>query len=173
MNDNMTLTLRPISAGDIADVMRIQAQCYPVSMQEPEDVVLSRIEAAGHTSLVAHAGNAGVCAYVFAYPGKLGGVTKLNRAFALPVNPDTLYIHDLAVPPGAAGKGLARKLVAGLVDLAGARRLVHAALVSVQDSQAFWERLGFAVTQPDSPGSREALATYPGGACYMTMPLEP
>jgi GNAT superfamily N-acetyltransferase len=118
MNDNMTLTLRPISAGDIADVMRIQAQCYPVSMQEPEDVVLSRIEAAGHTSLVAHAGNAGVCAYVFAYPGKLGGVTKLNRAFALPVNPDTLYIHDLAVPPGAAGKGLARKLVAGLVDLA-------------------------------------------------------
>jgi ribosomal protein S18 acetylase RimI-like enzyme len=170
----MTLTLRAIRENDLGEVMRIQAQCYPASMQEAQDVVLSRIEAAGHTSLVAYyAGNEAVCAYVFAYSGILGAVTKLNRPFVLPAGPDTLYIHDLAVPPSAAGNGLARKLVAGLVHLARERRLAHAALVSVQDSQVFWERLGFAVTPPHSPASREALATYPGGACYMARRLDP
>jgi ribosomal protein S18 acetylase RimI-like enzyme len=169
----MSLKLRPIGAHDLAGVMRIQAECYPPSMQEPEDVVLSRIDAAGHTSLVAHAENGAACAYVFAYPGRLGSVTELNRRFTLPFDADALYIHDLAVPETAAGQGLARKLVARLFTLASERRLAHAALVSVQNSQAFWERLGFAVTPARDANSLAALASYPGGACYMTRRLYP
>jgi GNAT superfamily N-acetyltransferase len=168
--DKMILKLRQMCEGDLAEVMRIQAECYPTSMQEPEAVVLSRIAAAGGTSLVAHVEGV-ACAYVVAYPSVQGGVTRLNHPFELPTEPDTLYIHDLAVPPGAAGRGLARKLVAGLVDRALARGLAHAALVSVQDSHAFWERLGFAVTHKHSQDALAALATYPGCALYMTRRL--
>jgi ribosomal protein S18 acetylase RimI-like enzyme len=169
----MIFKIRPIGEEDLADVMRIQAECYPSEMQEPEAVVLSRIVAAGGTSLVAHAGDKAVSAYVFAYPTMQGAVTRLNHPFTLPAGPDTLYIHDLAVPASAAGRGLARRLVAGLVDRARERGLVHAALVSVQDSHAFWERLGFAVETEHSPDGLAALATYPEGARYMTRRLAP
>jgi ribosomal protein S18 acetylase RimI-like enzyme len=167
----MTLKLRPVGANDLAEVMRIQAECYPVSMQEPEDVVRSRIATAGHTSLLAHTDDGAACAYVFAYPGTLGKVTTLNDPFALPAAPDTLYIHDLAVPPSAAGRGLARQLVARLLTLAYEHRLAHAALVSVQGSQGFWERLGFSAAPAHGTGARVALASYPGGACYMARRL--
>jgi GNAT superfamily N-acetyltransferase len=164
----MIFKLRPICEDDLAEVMRIQAECYPTGMQEPEAVVLSRIVAAGDTSLVAHAGGHAVCAYVFAYPTMQGSLTRLNHPFKPAASPDTLYIHDRAVPPSAAGRGLARNLVAGLVDRALERGLGHAALVSVQDSHAFWERLGFVVEHGHGDGALDALATYPEGARYMT-----
>jgi len=79
--------------------------------------------------------------------------------------PDTLYLHDLAVAPRAAGQGVARRLVGAMLARAGGLR--HSALVSVQDSRPFWESLGYAVAAGD-PG---ALATYPADALYMTKSL--
>jgi hypothetical protein len=38
----MTVNVRAIRPDDLAEIMRIQAQCYPPPMQEPEDVILSR-----------------------------------------------------------------------------------------------------------------------------------
>jgi hypothetical protein len=43
----------------------------------------------------------------------------------------------------------------------------------VQDSHAFWKRLGFAVTCKVSQDALAALATYPEGALYMTRRLAP
>ena len=160
------MRIGPMARGDLADVLDVQAACYPPAMQEPAHVVLARLAASPGTVLVAR-DDAGVCAYLFAYPARLGKVTPLGGAFAVPAEPDTLYLHDLAVAPRAAGQGVARTLVARLHDDAAARGLRHAALVSVQDSLAFWQSLGYA----PAAGDGAALATYPCPAQYMTKRL--
>lgn len=161
-----TIRLQPMEAGDLAGALAVQAACYPPAMQEAADVVLARLWASPDTVLVARDAD-GVCAYLFAYPSRLGKVTPLGGAFALPPVPDTLYLHDLAVAPRAAGRGLARRLVARLLDHAAVRGLPHAALVSVQDTRRFWEGAGFTCAHGDAA----ALATYPADAAYMARHL--
>jgi len=150
-------------------MLAVQAACYPPAMQEPGPVVLARLRAAPGTTLVACDGQ-GICGYVVAYPSRLGAVTPLGERFEPAPDADTLYIHDLAVAPRALGQGLARRLVAGLFERAPALGLPSAALVAVQDSRRFWEGQGFAAGGP-AHGSAQALASYPGGALYMTRTL--
>jgi GNAT superfamily N-acetyltransferase len=156
----------PMRESDLDAVLAVQSACYPPAMQEAADVVLNRMRASPDTVLVARAGD-GVSGYLFAYPSRRGKVTPLGGAFALPADADTLYLHDLAVAPRAAGQGIARRLVARLLEHGAGRGLAHAALVSVQDSRRFWESLGYAST----PVGDGALAGYPPGALYMTRRL--
>ena len=166
MTTRSSTLIRAIHEDDLDAVLRVQAACYPPAMQEPRAVVLSRLRAAGGTTLVAvHGGS--VCAYVFAYRSTTGAVTPLDAEFEVKENSDTLYIHDLSVAPAAAGLGIARQLVERLRLLAAGAGLTQCALVSVQDSQAFWERLGFHATACEGEGARLALASYPPGAIYM------
>lgn len=166
MSRHDPITLRPIREDDLDAVLRVQAACYPPVMQEAADVVRARIRAAGATSFVADSGGA-VRAYVFAYRSSKGAVTPLDAPFEVQEAGDTLYIHDLSVAPDAAGQGLARQLVERLLALAGAQGLGHCALVSVQDSQRFWERLGFREAACGDAAARQALASYPPVALYM------
>lgn len=166
MARNDFILLRPIREDDLEAVLRVQAACYPPAMQEARAVVLSRIGAAGDTSFVAGC-DGQVCAYVFAYRSSRGAVTPLDAPFEVVDGGDTLYIHDLSVSPAAAGRGLARLLVERLQALARERGLDHCALVSVQDSQRFWERLGFRETGCVDTAARLALASYPAPALYM------
>jgi len=152
-----------MSEADLHAVLAVQAACYPPAMQEAAAVVLARLRTAPGTVLVA-CDAAGVCAYLFAYPSRLGAVTPLGAGFDAVPDADTLYLHDLAVAPRALGLGLARRLVASLLD--SHKALPWAALVAVQDSRRFWEGQGFAVQDAGEEGVRR-LATYPGGALYM------
>lgn len=164
--DTHTATIRLMTEQDLPAMLAVQAACYPPAMQEPAGIVLARLRAASGTTLVAD-GADGVCAYVFAYPSRLGAVTPLGARFAPAPDADTLYIHDLAVAPSALGQGLARRLLAGLSKRARTLALPHAALVAVQDSRRFWEGQGFAVRDAGQDLAA-ALATYPDGALYMT-----
>ena len=166
MSRHDPITLRSIREDDLDAVLRVQAACYPPVMQEAADVVRARIHAAGATSFVAESGGA-VHAYVFAYRSSKGAVTPLDALFEVQEAGDTLYIHDLSVAPAAAGQGLARTLVERLLALAREQGLDHCALVSVQDSQRFWERLGFRETACGDAAARLALASYPPVALYM------
>lgn len=160
---------RPMQEQDLDAVLAVQAACYPPSMQEPAEVVLARLRSASATTLVACDGE-GVCAYVFAYPSRLGRVTPLNAGFAPAPDGDTLYVHDLAVHPRAHGQGLGRRLADALFGAAREHGLVHGALVAVLDARRFWENLGFGVAVAGQGAA--ALATYPAGAVYMRRCLD-
>lgn len=170
-------TLRPVRATDLDAILRVQAACYPPSMQEPAAVVAARIAQAADTSFVAvHQDGAGldiVLAYLFAYRSRLGAVTPLDAHFEVDPQGDALYLHDLAVAPEASGLGLGRQLAAQLPALARDGQLPWCALVSVQDSRSFWERLGYRAAGCDTRAARTALATYPPPALYMTRPAHP
>lgn len=166
----MSFLLRPLTESDLAGVLLVQAECYPPAMQEPAEVVLARLRAAPGTCLAAVDGGE-VCAYLFAYPSRLGVVTELGAGFTPARDPNTLYLHDLAVARRALGRGLARGLVGRLLDGARERGLSWSALVSVQDTLAFWEGLGYRPTPaPPAPPGR-GLGSYPGAAVYMARPL--
>lgn len=156
---------------DLEAVLRVQAACYPASMQEPREVVLSRMRAAPGSCAVAVDAE-GVCGYLFAYPSRLGAVTPLDAPFEPAPDADTLYLHDLAIAPRAHGRGLARRLVRHLLDRGRALGLASSSLVSVQDTVAFWASLGYLEAGIDCPEARAALAGYPGSARYMRRSLD-
>lgn len=166
------ILLRPIHHDDLDAVLRVQAECYGPAMQEPAGVIRARLAAAADTAFAASVGGV-VLGYLFAYRSALGGVTPLGAAYAPAGAPDTLYLHDLAVSPRAAGRGLARALAGHALALARREALQWCALVSVQDSQRFWERLGYRAAPCRTVQARQALATYPPAALYMTRPAHP
>lgn len=163
------LTIRPIQPDDLDAVLQVQAACYPPAMQEAAGVVLERMLAAGETCVVAE-DEGGVCGYLFAYPSRMGKLTPLGAGFRPAPDADTLYLHDLALAPRAHGRGLARRLVHYLLAQAERRGLAWSALVSVQDTAAFWNMLGYEAGDP-GPDARAALASYPGTARYMVKRL--
>ncbi len=77
----------------------------------------------------------------------------------------------MAVLPTLAGRGVARVLLQSLWQHASAQGLQHAALVSVQGSQGYWERHGFALCSPHGDAQRQHLASYGTAAVYMRKPL--
>ncbi|KFC74482.1 GNAT family N-acetyltransferase [Massilia sp. LC238] len=162
--------IRAMRPADLDILLAVQAACYPPSMQEAGEVVLARMGAARESCIVAEDGE-GICAYLFAYPSRLGKVTPLGAPFEPAVEADTLYLHDLAVAPRAHGRGLARRLVEHLLAQARARGFTSSALVSVQDTAAFWGALGYQAGATSCDTARAALASYPGVARYMVRVL--
>lgn len=161
---------RRMTGEDIRSVLRIQEECYPPQMQEHEAIVRSRLEAASDTAWVAVADD-GICAYLFSYPSILGKVTPLGGSFHIPDEANALYLHDLAVSKRAAGLRIGPVLVRVALETAIAQGLTYSALVSVQDTSAFWSRQGYKVLQELDATQISNLHTYPGESCYMVRSL--
>ncbi len=70
-------------------------------------------------------------------------------------NPDTLYIHDVAVRKAYRGRKIADQMIQELFRLARNEGMAHSALVAVQGSENFWQKFGFVVNEriPYGPGS--------------------
>ena len=155
---------------DIGSVMLIQREQYTESFIEPETAIRARLANFPDTAWVADDGH-GVCAYLVGYRSVIGRVTPLCGNFAVHDNPDTLYLHDLAVALRAIGLGVG----GGLLHLAWqggiASGLRCSSLVSVQDSVAFWQRHGYAESSLAEGAQLAHLATYGSMARYMVRVL--
>ena len=169
----MTPFVRPMVLSDLDAVLDIQRACYGEGFLEGADVITRRIGSSVGLSCVAER-EGRVCAYLAAYRSHPGKLTPLHgdfEAVSEPISrPDTLYLHDLAVHPQAAGQGLALALLRHLWALGAAQGLRCSALVAVQGAQVFWQRQGYqeqALTEPDA---RTRLASYGAGASYMVRP---
>ena len=77
----------------------------------------------------------------------------------------------MAVLPAHAGQGLAHALLQPLWAQARAEGLRHSALVSVQGSQAYWQRQGYALHPLQDAAQQARLASYGEGAVYMARAL--
>lgn len=108
--------------------------------------------------------------YVLSHPWTRGALPALNALIgALPHQPDTFYIHDLALLPVTRGVGAAGQIVAALTKHAEAMGFPTMSLVAVNGSVPFWEKQGF-VTE-DRPELMEKLANYEDAARYMVKVL--
>lgn len=166
------MTPRPLTLPDLPGLLEVQRACYGAGFVESAEVFARRLASPAQCSLVLEDG-ARVGAYLAAYDSCLGKVTPLHGDFEAVPQPDTLYLHDMAVLPEWAGRGLARALLEPLWAQAGTRGLRQSALVSVQGSQGFWQRHGYTVQALQDAAQRQRLAAYGEGAVYMVRALPP
>ena len=167
---NTPPVLRPMTPSDLCAVLDIQRACYPGDFLESAEVITQRLRSPGNLSCVAERGGV-VCAYLAAYRSRPGKLTPLHGGFDTVAQPDTVYLHDMAVALAAKGQGLAQRLVEHLWAQGRSEGLVCSALVSVQGSQLFWERLGYRVHTLTEPVQQRNLDSYGAGACYMAKTL--
>lgn len=162
-------TLRPLLPTDVPDLLQVQAACYGPEYLESAEVYARRLACPHHCSwAVVAAGRPGLVGYLAAYWSDPGRITALHADFAAPESGELLYLHDMAVLPSLAGQGIASRLWQAARRQALARGVVRAALVSVQDSQAYWERQGFQTQLLDAESHQRLVHSYGSEAAYMT-----
>jgi GNAT superfamily N-acetyltransferase len=159
-NTLISSVVRPMLETDIPAVMQIQAECYPSSMLELEEIFRARLALTPATCWIWSSTSQGATAYLFSYPSNKDAVTPLGAQFKLAATADCLYLHDLAVAPGARGQRAGNALVAAALDHARAGGLEWSALVSVQQSQAFWSGLGYTPVEVEHSPAKENLGSY-------------
>jgi len=154
---------RHMMAGDLAQVEAIAEQVHPDYPEAPE-VFANRLALfpAGCFMAVAEGRALGYC---IAHPGRMGSPPPLDTLMkALPQAADCLYLHDLALLPESRGRRLGAALVARLEAVARANGFGRIALTAVNNSDGFWENLGF------EPSLCAALESY-GEATYRVKEL--
>ena len=164
---------RALTHDDLPGLLAVQRACYGAGFVESAAVFARRLASPANCSVVLERGGQ-VLAYLAAYRSLLGKVTPLHGDFVTVTAPnitDTLYLHDMAVLPSHAGQGLAQALLQPLWSEAAAQGLRYTALVSVQGSQAYWERQGYAAHALADAPQRACLARYGDGALYMVRSL--
>lgn len=163
-------TVCALAPQHLPGLLAVQQACYGAALIEGAQVFARRLASPANCSLVLE--DAGqVVAYLAAYESVRHKVTPLQGDFEAVAAPDTLYLHDMAVLPQCAGRGLAQALLAPLYARAATRGLQRAALVSVQGSQGYWARQGYAVRSLHCAVQRQHLASYGDGAAYMQQRL--
>ena len=161
---------RALTQQDLPGLLAVQLACYGAGFVESAEVFARRLASPANCSLVLESGGQ-VCAYLAAYHSVRGKVTPLHGDFNAAHCPDTLYLHDMAVLPSHAGQGLARALLQPSWSQAAAHGLRYTALVSVQGSQRYWQRQGYAEHALADAPQRACLASYGDGAVYMARRL--
>jgi GNAT superfamily N-acetyltransferase len=163
--------VRPLQAGDLEALLKIQLACYEPYFIESAQVYARRLASPVNCSLV-HDREGVVGAYLAAYRTRFGKVTPLHGDFdGAREEPDTLYLHDMAVLPAHAGQGMARALLERIWAHGRDEGLRYSALVSVQGTGEYWSRQGYAPRPLDDAHERLRLASYGEGAVYMTREL--
>lgn len=157
---------RPLAPADVPALIDVQAACYGAEFLEDAAVYARRLASPAQCSLAVAGDDGALLAYLAACWSVRGAVTPLHGDFAAHDAADTLYLHDLAVHPAHAGRGLAQALLGAAWHQARERGVDHAALVSVQGTGPFWRRQGFAPASAPA-----ALRSYGDDAVYMTRAL--
>jgi len=162
------IDIRMMTAVDIPAVLRIQAVCYAELTRESNESLHAKLIASQSTCLTASLEDS-VVGYLISLPWELSNPPILHaETCRLPLSPNCLYLHDLAVMPNARRCGVGRALVDAFLAQLRELDLGRASLIAVQNSAQYWERYDFrAVPLPESMKAK--LSTYGKSAVYMEL----
>ena len=159
---------RPMTPADLPRVGEIAAALHP-SYPESPAVFAERLALYPEGCHVLAPAGGALAGYVVSHPWLYQEPPALNTLIgALPAQPSTYYIHDIALLSEARGSKAAQDIVTALIDHARRVGFSNLSLVAVNDSQGFWQRLGFARVDG---GVRLAarLKSYDNEACFMAL----
>lgn len=159
---------RRAHAADLSAIDAIAARIHPDLPERPE-VLSEKMRLYPDGCRVLAAGD-DIAGYGLAHPWMCHHIPPLDDFLdRLPDAADCLYVHDVAVLPDFRG-GVARAYVAEIEELARVSGIATLALVSVYDTRALWERLGFRPVTPET-ALHAKLASYGASATYMLRDL--
>ncbi len=155
-----------MTRADLATVGHIAAEVHP---DYPEDAAVFeerlRLYPAG---CCVYADGSAITGYILSHPWIDRQPPALNTLLgSIPTGADTYYIHDIALLGQSRGKDSARAILRQLVELARTSGFMNLSLIAVNDSAAFWRRLGFEIVQ--DAALDEKLRSYDQQARYMTL----
>lgn len=160
----MTAAWRPMAPADLDTVLAVAAEVHPGYPESPA-VFAERLRLYPDGCLMAEQGGA-VVGYAVMHPGRLGCPPALDSCLGeLPGLADCLYLHDVALLPGARGSGLGAAAVGYARKLAVGKGLAWLALTSTPEARRYWDARRFVACE-DQPA---ALASYGGGMTYMVL----
>jgi len=137
------MQIRPLTTADLPRVQRIEADSYRADLREGEAPLLAKMALFRAGALGCFDGEE-LCGYAFALPWRTGQLIAVAQIVeTLPDHPDVMYVHDMVVAPAHRRKGVASLLFGEIARLAAKFDLPRFALVAVQGSEPFWQRLGF------------------------------
>lgn len=161
------LRWRPMREEDIDGVVAVARAAFPGHFEARACFEERFALFAAGCSVLADPAAEEVKGYLVAYPWPLGAIPPLDSLLGvLPPEREAFYLHDLALHPEVRGQGHAGPAVRRLVEYLRASGGRDLALVSVNDTMAFWQRQGFAVVTADDV-LRRKLASYGPDARYM------
>jgi GNAT superfamily N-acetyltransferase len=164
MNEKPPAHWRPMNPADLPAVLAIADIVHPAYPEEPA-IFAERLALYPAGCLVLEdAGNP--AGYIISHPWFVGDPPGLNsRLCAIPVNPTTYYIHDIALLPRVWGIGAAAAAIERLTAHAASRGFPSLSLIAVNGSAGFWGRHGFRVVE--NPDLDAKLRSYDAGARFM------
>ena len=161
---------RPLRRDDLEAVASVAALAFPDHYEAPA-CFAERLRLSPSWCFALEDGRGELEGYLLAWPWPLGSIPPLNRLVGSLAEQDRgLFIHDLALRPQAAGRGLAGGIVRRVIEQARSAGFEAVALVAVNDTTAFWRRQGFGDAEL-APEVREKLAAYGESARYMVRPV--
>lgn len=139
---------RPTEPTDLDAVQQIGNAIHPELPERPE-IFAEKLSLFPKGCFVL-ARNEIVFGYGFSHPWLLNQIPKLNDfLLRIPLAPECLLIHDVAVLQQARGQGASRTLIGLLAEVANKRGIPYLALVSVYNSHLHWSRFGFELVSND------------------------
>lgn len=147
----MPTWLQPLRKSDVEEILEVQRICYGPFFIESRAAFESKI-LAGQTSFgIFESGR--MLGYAVAFPWKRDVPVPLDsEQLEIPLQPDCLYLHDIAVSPAARGRGLGNAFVRALSNEACRLGFRSMDLVAVQGASSFWQQFGFNPIAGESPG---------------------
>lgn len=164
-----SLNITRLTTNDIAAICRVQAKAYPSGFCESATVLVAKLPEAASDPSVLNVRSTPVArglktpegdlvAYMLAHPWHRDSPPPLHAdGFTLPLSPDVLHLHDLAIDPDRQGRGLATVLCSHLFETAAGSGWPTMTLVAVRGSADFWRRHGFQTIHEITYGNESAL----------------
>jgi len=167
------MVIREMTRQDLAEVDRIQREVYDPSLPETIAVLEDKILYFPQGCWLCEADTV-VVGYMISHPSSFSAPPALNTVFSPNADEnDCYFIHDIAVQRSFWRKGVGTLLLQQAVRIALEHGFATMALVSVQNSQRYWQRFGFQPITDLDEAMRSIRESYGAAACYMRRPVRP
>lgn len=161
------LQIHSMQASDLDRVLLIQAACYTGDIPESRVSLAAKLFTSPSSCFVAKQFDGEVLAYLIALPWIVTEPPALNAlSCELPVRPDCLYLHDLAVHPSVRTGGVGASLIERFLQRSSELDFSKTCLVAIQNSVGYWRRFGFHPCTSTSALAAK-LATYGSDAQFL------
>lgn len=136
------MVIRNINLTDWKHIMAVQASCYPNHLIETEFSLKTKQNISKETCFVIEIDNA-IAGYLISHPCDKGVPPALNCELGSVDLGTHLHLHDFCISEKFRGYGYGGMVFRQLINSDFFRQFKSFSVVSVMNSQSFWEKMGF------------------------------